>query len=260
MSRIVGSLGFGLLQMFHPRILWLMVWPVLIAVAIWGVVVFVFWTQAALWLGEVLQQWIQRATFFLSWDAGALAVIMAKVLIVIMVVPLVQLTALLILGVFGLPEMVKHVAAVRFPALARRQGGNFAGSVWNSVVALLGMVLLFLVTLPLWLVPLFWPVLAPAILGWVNQRVLRYDAIAEHASAEEMAEIFAVDKGNLYLMGFLLAMASYIPIAGWFAPVLFGIAYIHYLLGELERRRGAPIEGQVISAEGVQVLPPGQVP
>ena len=53
-----------------------------------------------------------------------------------MFVPLVWLTALLILSAFGMPAMVEHVASRRFPQLARRQGGGIAGSVWNGVVAL----------------------------------------------------------------------------------------------------------------------------
>ena len=254
MGRVAAALGFALLNLFHRRILWLMLWPVLIAVAIWGAVVTVFWAQAVLWLGEVVREWLQKATFFITWDATVAAAWTAKLLIVILVVPLIQLTALLILGVFGMQEMVSHVAAQRFPGLARRQGGSFAGSLGNGAVALGGLVLLGLVTLPLWLVPFFWPLLPPALFGWVNQRVLRYDALAEHATAQEMREAFAANRGSLYGLGFLLALVSYVPLAGWFAPVLFGLATIHLLLEDLQRRRGAPIEGRVLDAE---VLPGG---
>ena len=254
MGRIAASLGFALLNLFHRRILWLMLWPVLIAVALWGTVVVVFWAQAVVWLGEVVREWLQRATFFLTWDATVAAAWTAKLLIVILVVPLIQLTALLILGVFGMPEMVAHVSAVRFPQLARRQGGSFMGSLANGLAAIGGLLLLGVVTAPLWLVPFFWPLLPPALFGWVNQRVLRYDAASEHATAQEMRELFAANRGPLYALGFLLAMAAYVPIVGWFAPVLFALATIHLLLVDLEARRNLPIEGRVLDAE---VLPPG---
>jgi hypothetical protein len=246
MNRLVASLAFGFVNLLHPRMLWLMVWPVLVAVGIWGTVVIVFWTQAALWLAGLMRQWIETATVFLSWDAANAATIAAKVIIVLMLVPLVQLTALLILGLFGLPAMVEHVAARRFPALARRRGGGFAGSVWNSVVALFGMLLLGALSLPLWLAPPLWPVIPVLILGWVNQRVLRYDALAEHATADEMRAVFAGTRGALYALGAGLALLSYVPVLGLFAPVLFGLAFIHLLLGELEARRSAPIEGESV--------------
>jgi hypothetical protein len=226
--------------------LWLMIWPVLVALAIWGTVVFVFWTQAALWVAGQLRQWIETATLFISWDASAAALFGAKVIIVLMLVPLVQLTALLILGVFGLPAMVEHVSSRRFAQLARRRGGSFAGSLWNSVVALAGMVVLGLVTLPLWLLPPLWPIIPVVILGWVNQRVLRYDALAEHASADEMRAIFAANRGSLFLLGFVLALVAYVPMFGFFAPVLFGLWFIHFLLEQLQKWRQAPIEGETV--------------
>ncbi|MDA0224729.1 MAG: EI24 domain-containing protein [Proteobacteria bacterium] len=239
MDGIAQSLLFALGNLAQPRILWLMVWPALVAVGLWGTVVFIFWTQFVLWLAEHLGEWITQATFFMSWDSTAVALFAAKVLIFVMLVPLIQLTALLILGVFGMQAMVEHVASRRFVELARQRGGTFAGSVWNSVVALLGLVVLFAVSVPLWLFPPLWPILPVLILGWVNQRVLRYDALAEHADAQEMPALFRAQRANLYLLGVILALVAYIPVIGLFAPVLFGLAFIHYLLGALQKRRAA---------------------
>lgn len=246
MTRILGSLGFAFINLLHPRMLWLMIWPVLIALVLWSSAVFVFWTQAALWLAGLLRQWIETATLFVAWDAGAAALFGAKAIIVLLLVPLVQLTALLILGVFGLPAMVEHVSSRRFSQLARRHGGSFAGSLWNSVVALAGMAVFGLLTLPLWLLPPLWPIIPVVILGWVNQRVLRYDALAEHASADEMRVIFAANRGSLFLLGFVLALVAYVPLLGFFAPVLFGLGFIHFLLEQLQKQRDAPIDGEAV--------------
>jgi predicted membrane metal-binding protein len=45
----------------------------------------------------------------------------------------------------------------------------------------------------------------------------------------------------MYLLGLLMAIAAYVPLVGFVAPVLFGLAFIRYLLGALEelRRREA---------------------
>ena len=159
--------------------------------------------------------------------------------------PVIQLTALLILGVFGMPEMVNHVAARRFPQLERRRGGGFAGSVWNGLVALCGLALLGLVSLPLWVFPPLWPLIPIAIMGWVNQKVLRYDALAEHADGEEMRRIFAERRGSLYVLGVALALVAFVPLLGFFAPVVVGLTFIHYLLAQLKLLRERPIEGRL---------------
>jgi hypothetical protein len=156
-------------------------------------------------------------------------------------VPLVYITALFILGIFGMPKMVDYVAQRSFPTLERRHGGGLAGSVWNGVVALSGMVILFIVTLPLWILPPLWPLIPLAIFAWVNQRLLRYDALAEHADRLEMQRIFRERRRALYVMGFLLALLAYVPFVGFIGPVMFGLAFIRYLLGALQELRASAI-------------------
>ncbi len=245
MRSIAHSILLALADSFHPRMLWLMLWPVLVALAVWGAVALVFWGQFVLWLADLLLAWVRYGRFFLHWDAADVARIAAKIATLLALVPLVQTTALLVLGVFGMPAMVEHVAARRFAGLARRRGGSFVGSLWNSLVALAGLVAFALLSLPLWAFPPLWPLIPVAIVGWVNQRVLRYDALAEHADAAEMRAIFRARRGLLVGLGVLLALLAYVPLVGFIAPVLFGLAFTHYLLGELQALRAAPIEGGV---------------
>ena len=237
MNDLVRSLLFALGNLLHPRMLWLMLWPLLIALALWGTLALVFWAQLALWLAGVINEWLTTGWVAFPWDMQGAALIAAKFLIVVLLVPLIQLTALLILSSFGMPAMVGHVASRSYPELERRNGGSLAGSLWNGVVALCGMALLFLASIPLWFFPPLWPMIPVAILGWVNQRVLRYDALAEHADPAEMRQVFAGRRPNLYLLGLVLALMAYVPLVGFFAPVLFGLSFIHYLLGELKALR-----------------------
>jgi hypothetical protein len=245
MSQVARSLLYALANALHPRMLWLMLWPVLVALALWGTVTLIFWTQIAVWLAGVIHQWLTTGWFAIQWDVQDLALIAAKAMIVILLVPLVQLTALLILSSFGMPSMVEYVAARSYPELERRRGGSLAGSLWNGLVALGGMVLLFVLSVPLWFFPPFWPLIPLAIVGWVNQRVLRYDALAEHAGPGEMQGAFAGRRVTLYLLGVVLALLAYVPFLGFFAPVVFGLSFIHYLLAALKVHRESPIEARV---------------
>src|SRR5882724_7867299 len=147
--RAVGSL-------LHPRMLWLMLWPVLVSLVFWGTVGFflIGWLIAR--LAERLEQLFRGTLFFLTLDFTDWALIASKVLLYLAFVPLVYLTALIILGIFGMPIMVDHVAARSYPGLERRHGGGLLGSAANGVAVLLGMVALAIVTLPLWLIPPLW--------------------------------------------------------------------------------------------------------
>lgn len=234
---LFGSLAYGLANLLHPRMLWLMLWPMLIAAGFWGTVAFVLWARAVLWLAGLFKQWLESAVFFAQWDFATAATFLAHLLLVIVFVPLVLLTALTLLSVFGMPKIVAHVAARAYPALERRGGGGLAGSVKNALGAGIGFALLSLLSLPLWLVPPLWPVIPVVLVAWINQRLLRFDALDEHADAVEMKLIFREQRGALYALGLLLALVAYVPVVGFFAPVVFGLAFTHYLLGALYVRR-----------------------
>ena len=237
---VARSLLYAAAHMLHPRMLWLMLWPMLVALGLWGSVALLMWGTLAARLAVWLRQGFDYALAWSHLDFATAALVAANVLLFIAFVPLVYLTALFILSLFGMQQMVNYVAQRSYPQLERRRGGGIAGTGWNGLVALAGMLALFALSVPFWLFPPLWPILPLVILGWVNQRLLRYDALAEHADADEAARIFRARRGALYLLGLLLALLAYVPLAGFFAPVLFGLAFIHYLLGALAAQRSGP--------------------
>jgi CysZ protein len=254
---VAGALLRAAGSLVHPRMLWLMLWPVLIALILWSTVAFFLLGWLIARLAERLEQFFRGALFFIELNFADWALIAAKVLLYLAFVPLVYMTALVILGVFGMPIMVDHVASRSYPGLERRNGGGFLGSAWNGVVALLGMLVLAVATLPLWLVPPLWPLIPLVVMGWANQRLLRYDALAEHADAEERRAIFKERRGGLYMLGFLLALAAYVPLVGFFVPAFFALGFIHYLLDALAgaRRLSAPM-----TPMGTKNWPEGNAP
>jgi hypothetical protein len=230
---VLGALGYGLINAFHPRMLWLMVWPMLVSLVIWGVVAVVAWMRLAMSLAAILKEWLEPALGFIRLDFGDATLIAAHVILFLLFVPLVYVTALFILGVFGMQKMVDYVAERSFPQLERRHGGSVAGSIGNGLAALGGMLGLFVLSLPLWLIPPLWPLIPLVVLTWGNQRLLRYDALAEHADNADMARMFGERRTSLYTLGFLLALVAFVPLVQFLGPVVFGLAFIRYLLGTL---------------------------
>lgn len=240
MSDILQACGRGLRDLFHPKMIWLVVWPIGVSLAIWIILAIVFGDDAVAWLsttlsGSTIGQWIGRWLPVREITGG-----LGWVLLIVLLVPLVLATASVIIGIFSMPAMVQYVAARTYPQLERRRGGTFAGSVWNAVLAVAVFLGLGLVSLPLWLVPPLWPVLAAVLMGYLNQRMFRYDALAEHAGADEMRDMFARYRRELFGLGVLVSLLSYIPFAGLVVPVAAGLAFIHYCLARLAAQRGAP--------------------
>ena len=244
MSEIGKALLRALGDLLHPRMLLLMLWPVAIALGLWLGLAFAFWSQAAAWLQLQFEQSAVIGWAITVWPLTLIATHLAWILLVILFLPLVLVTAVLIIGVFAMPAMVKHVAERDYSQLELRRGGTFAGSVWNGALALAWLGLLVLLSLPLWLFPPLWPALSILLFAYLNQRVYRYDALADHASAWEMQTLIRRHRGELFLLGVALALFGLIPLLGFFAPVYGGLAFIHYCLARLAQLREEPVATQ----------------
>ena len=244
MSEITRALLRAFASLLHPRMLLLMLWPVVIALVLWLGLAFAFWSQAAGWLQLQFDQSAAIGWAITVWPLSLVAAHLAAFLLVLLFIPLVLITAVLIIGVFAMPVMVGLVAERAYPGLARRQGGSFAGGLWNSAAALAWLALLILLTLPLWFFPPLWPVLPIVLFGYLNQRVFRYDALAEHATSWEMEILFRRHRRELLLLGTVVALFGLIPLLGFFAPVYGGLAFIHYCLARLAQLRDEPVATQ----------------
>jgi hypothetical protein len=248
MDRVIAALLKALGSMLHPKMLWLMVWPVVVALLVWATLAALYWSEAAKWIDVQLHQWPVYEWVVSIWPLTLVAAWFGWLVLLLLFVPVVLITAVLIISVVSMPAMVAYVAEREYPGLARRNGGTLAGSLWNAVVALVLFALLFAVSLPLWLVPLLWPVLPVVLFGYFNQRVFRYDALAEHATAAEIADLIRRNRSELFLLGVALALVGHVPLVGIVMPVYGGLAFIHYGLARLDELRSEPIQGTATRA------------
>lgn len=237
MSDIFKALVAAAGSLFHPKILMIVLWPMVFALLLWGVLAWVFWGDWLAWLNH----WIAPAEVFLSqfdfaWVASALTV----TLMVLMIAPLALTTALLIAAVVAMPMMVNHVARRHYPDLARLQGGTAWGSAWNALVAVIVFIGLWLITLPFWLAAGLGAIFSVLLTAYFNQRLFRYDALAEHASHAEFKLILEQSSSSLYGLGLILALLHYVPVINLISPIYTGLAYIHFGLAKLQQLRSVP--------------------
>lgn len=237
MSTVLDALGRALRDLFSLRVLWVVVWPMLIATLLWLVLGITFWSTFSGWIAQGLdaigiQAWL--ADVESVWIAHGIQALLHLLLFI----PLVYLTALVITALFAMPALVCMVADRDYPQLERKKGGGFIGSLWNAGIALLLFVALWVVTLPLWLIGI--GVIVPFVAtAWLNQRLFRYDAIAEHAGAVEMAALFRSERPGWWGLGLLTGLVQFVPLLNLFGPVLAALAFVHFGLGRLNTQRTA---------------------
>lgn len=242
MNKVFGALGGAIRSLVHPIILAVLVVPMGIALVFWLVVGWLAWDAWSLAIQSHVMDWTP-ASWTARWDLAWLGTVLALAAAVIAVAPMVIVTSLLIATLFAMPVLLKHVAGQSFPDLERRQGGTISGSIWNAVAAMGTFLLLWILTLPLWLLGPLALVLPLLLSANLNQRLFRYDALSEHASADEMRRIFDQARGRLFLLGLITGLLYFIPPLNLVAPVLAALAFIHLCLAELQSLRSAEAAG-----------------
>lgn len=240
MNDVMRALGSAFRGVLHPRMLALAIWPMLAALALWITLGWLYWDSWAQWLGAALTgsdagQWLSQH------NLDRLVHYSALMLLLLALAPLMLITALLIAAVIEMPLIVNFVAARHYPALDKRRGGTVAGSTFNALFAVLVFAALWIVTLPLWLTGVLVPVVPVVLSAYLTQRLFRYDALSDHASAEEYRAILEASWGRMYGLGLLLALLYYVPVFNLLVPILSGLAFTHFGLAELARLRRAKL-------------------
>jgi hypothetical protein len=267
MGLFLDSFWRAALYCLQPRVMLMSALPLLIAVALGAGLCWLVWdpalAQVQAWLGEwqlfaALMRWLEKLSL------GSLRTVVAPLLLFTLALPFFFLLSLLAVAWLAAPAAVRLVASRRFPQMQRRRGGSFLGSVAMALGSALVALLALGVTLPLWLVPPLVVVVPPLVWGWLTARVMAYDALAQHASAEErqllmrrhrwpflamglMVGYLGVAPGLIWAFGAVAVILAplLIPLAIWLYTFVFLFAslwFAHFGLAALERLRGEPID------------------
>jgi hypothetical protein len=279
MNLLLDSFWRAVAYCLHPRVMALSLLPLAVMVVLALGLSYLFWDAAV----NNVFLWLESSALFSTvWGwlsdmgLGGLKTVVAPLLVIFAITPLIVFLALLLVALLMTPAIVTLVAQRRFPQLERKQGGSFAfGLVWSLGSMLLAAVAM-VVSLPLWLVPPLILVLPPLIWGWLTYRVMAYDALAEHASADERRELLRRHRPWLLGMGvatgylgaapsvvwasgwfFAAAFLFLIPVAIWIYTLVFAFAslwFTHYALAALEQMR-SPLPAPAMAVAPVSATP-----
>lgn len=269
MKLLLDSLWRALAYCLNPRVIMLSLLPLVVMLVLAAGLGYFFWDAAI----AVMNQWLHGSAIVntvsgwaVRWGVGNFGDVLAPLLLALLVSPLIVVGSLLLVALLLTPATLKLVAERRFPELAQRGRGSVLESVgWSLGNTLLALVAL-VVSLPLWLVPPLILLLPPLIWGWLTYRVMSFDALSEHASADERRALMKAHRVPLLMIGvvcgylgaapgvvwasfalFAVAFALLIPVAIWIYTLVFAFSslwFTHYCLAALQARRADTLAEQ----------------
>jgi hypothetical protein len=241
MHPVIVAFGRALLSQLHVRMLLLTIAPFLLSLLIWGVVLWFTLQPMIDWIHQYFAANDGFRVFgdILSWmDAAALNVVIVPLIAMWILLPLMIVTALAFIGMLAMPAIVTHVSMRHYPDLEKRRGGSLAGSLWVTFVSFIIFIVLWIVALPLSAIAGLGILIHPLLWGWLAYRVMVYDALAEHADANERRELMRRHRWPLLAIGTVTGMLGAVPTLLWlggalsviFFPLLAGVSIWLYVL------------------------------
>ena len=224
MGLLLDSFWRAVAYCLHPRVIALSVLPLALMIAAAFGLGYFFWDAALDAVRQTMESWPATATVA-GWIEAAgvpgVKAALAPLVVVLLATPLIVVVALLVVALMMAPAMLSLVAERRFAALEKKRGGSLLGGIFNSLAATIAALLLMVLSLPLWLIPPLVLVLPPLIWGWLTYRVMAYDMLADHASAEERHTLLLRHRGALFGIGVLTGYLGAAPSLLWASGVLF---------------------------------------
>ena len=280
MSPVVDAAWRAAAYCLHPRVIFLSMLPLVLMGAVALGLAYWFWAPAVAAVESSLGT-ISGVSSVLGWLEGwglvGLKAMLAPLLLVTVVTPVIVVISLLVVAALMTPAMVTLVAERRFATLERKRGGSAVAGAFAAFFVTLLAVLVLLVSIPLWFIPPLVLIVPPLIWGWLTCKVMTYDVLAEHASAEERLELSRRHRSALLVIGvisgylgaapslvwasgalFITFAAVLLPLAIWIYTLVFAFSalwFAHFALSSLAGLRAERASAAAMPATPLEVLP-----
>src|SRR5258708_28904160 len=119
MKKVIGALLKAFGSLLHPKMLWLTVWPMIVALALWVTLAVLYWGEAAKWIDVQLHLWPAYEWAVSIWPLTLVTAWFGWLLLLCLFVPMVLITAVFILIIVGMPALTPPPRPPDHPPLPR---------------------------------------------------------------------------------------------------------------------------------------------
>lgn len=237
------ALRRALASQLHPRMLLAILMPFIVALAGAVLLLWLFWTPLTGWLDtsvlegsyvDTVDGWLAQVGLF------SIKLYLVPILAALVLLPMAGILGLAVAAVFIMPWVLRHLETREYAGLARRGSLVATYGWWNAVWVMTVFVVGWVVTLPLWLIPPL-PLILP-VFWWAFafSKMLRVDALLEHADAAERRYLWKRYNRQYWLLGLVLSLLNLFPLIWLVLPTLSALVFAHFSLEALRQLRMQP--------------------
>lgn len=230
----------ALVSQLHPKMIVALFMPFIIAL-VGGILLFWFlWSPLTIWFNTYLSQldminnldkWLLTIGLF------SIKLYIIPIMAAALLLPLAGVLGLVIAAIFVMPVVLSHIQPRQYPEVSRMGKNTIAVGTFNAIVVGIIFALGWLFTMPLWLFPPFALILPIFWWAYAYNKIMRVDAIVEHATASERKQILKQHSTNSWIIGLILSMINLLPPLWIVLPVFSALVFAHYSLQALRQHR-----------------------
>ena len=224
----------------HPRMLLAILLPFFIIFVGTVALLWFFWTPLSAWLTQQAENWTMVNTidqWLVAVGLFSIKLWLIPILAAVILLPIAGIIGVAVAAVFVMPMVLRHVGTRDYPGLERMGRNATLISVWNAVWVMTVFALGWVFTLPLWLLPPLGVVLSIFWWTFAFSRLMRIDAIVEHATPVERERLLRTNSSGFWALGLICALLNLLPPAWIVLPVFSSLLFAHYGLQALQASR-----------------------
>jgi CysZ protein len=233
---------------FRPQMLGLTLLALGLSIAAWIVMLWLFMGPLSSFANYLLGL-VSAGDLALPLETDSAFLDIFKSMLVMFLVfgvlwPIVASTAVMLASLYATPAVVSFLTKTDFPHLKEQGNASFFRGIWVAFKSVLVFLLLWVCTLPLWLIPGVALVLPILLTGYLLVSVMRFDVLSSHATVEEINRIAKRDGGAAWILGVVCAFLSFIPPIFLIMPVMSSLAFARHYFLALQHEREQPVQSQ----------------
>lgn len=239
---IVKALLRSLIDLFHPKMLLLLLVPPFVALLIWGGLGVLFWDQLLQFSHIFSQKFLftqEIPAWMIEWFSvtpESVAKGLAIVVSILLILPMTILTSMLITSLVVMPVVLKYLQKF-FPELQKRGSGVFVASIKNLIISSVIYIVLWVMSLPLWMIPGLSVALPLLLNGYLTYRIFVFDILSDYASLREIKVLSGRKRVDFMILGVIVSSMVLFPPLFFILPIYSALCFSRYTLLELQELR-----------------------
>jgi Etoposide-induced protein 2.4 (EI24) len=239
----------AILSQCHPRMLALLVLPIVVSLLVAVIVGVLAWTPISLWVGNHMLDsgtYVGKAYQWASGlGLGGLKDVVLVAMILLIFTPLAFVLGLAATAAIAMPTVARFLGGGGYKDVHLEGSFSLAASLANSLKALGIFFVVYLISIPLWFIPVVGLMVPWLCWSWLTARIMRFDSLLEHATGAERALLIKTNRPQYFMLGMMISSLNFFPLMILVTPVLCALAYGHFSLKALRDLRASGFKSPI---------------